>query len=806
MSEYVVRRARRNRDRGLTLPELLITISLLGIVATVLSSAVIVSLRQQDNTEGRLNVARDEQAIGFVMPSDLASASDWSTAPQATPCGATVCDGIDLSNGSNVILLSWTTEDNGVITETNVSYHFAPSGDGVTYQLSRVECNRVDGGAWSCSTRVVMRDLPGPPGAAAFVPGVLNGDLCDSTVVCSEPTWVIEVSQPLAPDAIEEDDFASDEERKDANRVVVSIDGGGDSAGAGGGLNQVNITAGGTIRDQIDASSTSGTPAFVAARSRCGGPITLVVDDSGSIGNTAMGQVRTGVRTFVETLAGTPTQIQVVRFDTQAGTLGVTDGWQRYFDMRDATEVTALLAEINSTNLKSNGNTNWEDALYRTFYNQDGTYADTFPDTVVFFTDGVPTRSRLDFRSSGLPLPAVPAPPGPNWAESNGGDYNQTSFNRANYIARDVESLTNLIGVAVGPNIGGNGDTDSEWVIDPGGTIIRRYYAYERTETTYYGQFQIRDGGWRYVDKATYEAWDERRRYRKESGGWQTIAPGNDSNHDEVELGRREITQEQYDDANTTSTDDADDGLEFEVEVFQISESDYNANSSDPDYRPVPKTYIENGPDSEVWTGDVIPGDPSFEVDGTDGRNVITKLNKEIVAQLIAASDDGIPGIPDGAGGYTNVDIANMYVLPDWDDFPNTMQEIALGECGGTLTISTEFNGSPAPDPFKYVANKYFDSNGDQLTIDGDLEFVQTTQQFTTGTFDLSIADGSFLTMEIAVSQEGVGNYRSDGWSCRAGVADRSFELVDDPDSDWDLLRVDVAANEAVSCTQTVTR
>ncbi len=67
--------------------------------------------------------------------------------------------------------------------------------------------------------------------------------------------------------------------------MIVSINGGGDAAGAGGGINQISITAGGTVRTSIDANSVQGAPSFTEAFSRCGGPMTLVVDESGSIGS-----------------------------------------------------------------------------------------------------------------------------------------------------------------------------------------------------------------------------------------------------------------------------------------------------------------------------------------------------------------------------------------------------------------------------------------------------------------------------------------------------------------------------------------
>ena len=124
------------------------------------------------------------------------------------------------------------------------------------YELSRVSVRRL-GSGWSCSSRVVLRDLPGPLGGDPFVPGVANPGNClpVGTVACTRPNWVIIVSEPLAPDAISDDQVANESDRKDANRVIVSINGGGDAAGAGGGINQISITAGGTVRTSIDANS-----------------------------------------------------------------------------------------------------------------------------------------------------------------------------------------------------------------------------------------------------------------------------------------------------------------------------------------------------------------------------------------------------------------------------------------------------------------------------------------------------------------------------------------------------------------------
>ena len=495
------RPTRVRRDSGMTLLELVVSISMLGLITMVISSAIVVTLRQQDNSFGRLNVAREEQQVGLWVPADLSSSDTVDTSPWITPCGATVCDGIDLSNGSNVMMLSWSTENgDGTTTATNVSYHFAPTDDPPTvFALSRVVCSSTDAGPWTCTTRAVLTDLPGPPAGEPFVPGVMNGEACAREVdpiPCTRPTWVIKVSEPLAADAINETQLASEAERKDANRVIVSINGGGDSSGAGGGFNQVSITAGGTVRTSIDSSSTSGTPSFVEARSRCGGPVTLVVDESNSIGS-AITQVKEGVREFIEALAGTPVKLQIVRFQTTSSILGTTD-WHRYYDMTNQADVDALLAGVDdlrgSWSTNPQGGTNWEEALFRTFYAADGSTAPVIPKTMVFFTDGVPTFDRLVHLTSPGVLPAQPPAPGAPWPNSTGSAYSQVAFNRADYIANAFRRNVRFVGVGVGAGITNN----SNWIVDPGAgytdIVERGSYSYVRqTITGYQARYQKRD-------------------------------------------------------------------------------------------------------------------------------------------------------------------------------------------------------------------------------------------------------------------------------------------------------------------------
>ena len=142
----------------MTLPEVLIAITVLGILLATISTALIVTLRQQSSTEGRLNVARSEQSIGMWLPGDLASAAAISVEPDWTPCGhievdgewvetGDVCPPSGLPAGSNALMLGWSYKDaDGNVTYTNLSYYFYQDSDG-TFSLAggvRIDRWRVD--------------------------------------------------------------------------------------------------------------------------------------------------------------------------------------------------------------------------------------------------------------------------------------------------------------------------------------------------------------------------------------------------------------------------------------------------------------------------------------------------------------------------------------------------------------------------------------------------------------------------------------------------------------------------------------
>ena len=80
----------------MTLPELLISVVLTGILIASLAMSITVIYKQSDNTAGRVNNARSEQNINVWMPSDLASAESVDITPEAVPCSGNCPPGADV--------------------------------------------------------------------------------------------------------------------------------------------------------------------------------------------------------------------------------------------------------------------------------------------------------------------------------------------------------------------------------------------------------------------------------------------------------------------------------------------------------------------------------------------------------------------------------------------------------------------------------------------------------------------------------------------------------------------------------------
>lgn len=433
------RRSSRRADRGMTLVEVIVTIAVIGAIATVLATAATVTFRQQSTTDGNLDVARWEQALALWLPTDLASTnpSTIDSEPLSTVAADAGCTDPCVGTSNELTL---TFDDGSGLTTVSYRYGPDPGGDD-DWVMTRVECQ-----AGACSSRVILRDLAPPDDVSSWTPAV---GAAETVIAVDTPNKVLD------PAVL------------DLSAVIVTVTVNGQSDGSGvDRSSSVSLTAGGVVLDPLDPPEFDG-PDFLEARSGCGGPVTLVIDESGSIAGDAS-NVRDGVRSFVETFDGTPTRLQVITFadgtdvlDDPAG----ADPFNRFFDLAEPDEVAELLGYLDQ--YQPGGGTDWLEALERTFEDESGTpYAAIgdpgrpHPELVVFFTDGLPTVS--EFTNPLDPGVTFPA----NYDSQNTRVFRTNGSSTGYYIdlrdwwlaaefMRDYRSTTRLVGVGIGESFDG---------------------------------------------------------------------------------------------------------------------------------------------------------------------------------------------------------------------------------------------------------------------------------------------------------------------------------------------------------------
>lgn len=692
-------RPARRRDAGMTLPEVMISMVVIGIIATVITSSIIVTMRTEEGTTGRLNVATAEQSVGMWLPADLSSAVDASIDPADSPCApSTSCiAGLD---GSNALTVSFPDGAGGTSV---VSYIYGPSGDGETYELHRVECT-----SGSCHPIRVLAGLDGPP-IDEWIPGV--------TAV---PDEVINVALPLQADAVDEE---ATDETSSARRIVVTIDGGGDGEGAGGGLNRISITAGGTELGELEASKVTG-PSFLQASSRCGGPITVIVDDSGSIGSAgASSTVENAVVDFVQALAGTPTQVQVVKFSTKSSLIDGSGAWNEYYDMTDPADVGLLAPDSGGlirSGLVQSGGTNWEDAIYRTFYADttaldadgrpvnlaaDGNPATFLPKLVVFFTDGEPTFNRayadpaFGFSpgniSSGGPLFPVGAEARDEWWPlAYGNVFDQEGWDRTSYLLSPFlhREDVRVIGIGVGA------------------IATKSVFTFDEDDV-----YEIRN-----------------------SSGYKR-------------------------------------GIVY-------------SNSYGSAYA---RKYSPSGslPNNDGGTrGALSPNTPAEKVLG----NLMVGVHPTVSGTPYVKATYNA-----GTDSWDNFDAeTNLLSTSDFGALDDALVQIALGECGGTLTLQTKHaDGSIAQSDVTY-----------EVALGAEIQTVTTSQITRAAAVDMDFLPGvTQVSTSVTPSDLGAAGYTATGWSCSlrgAPLDSARWSVVDGDPAEGIIL--DVSANEAISCTMTV--
>lgn len=850
-----------SRDAGMTLPEVLITVFVSGMLVAALATASTVILRQSDNSSGRLNNARSEQSVGLWMPSDLASAEAVDTSPGASPCGTQCPPGVNVG-GSNALMLSWTGSVPGatepIPTRTTVSYRYVQVGD--EWQVIRVACVSVDSAAPTCSQVVILHNADAPPPGEEFIPGTTS------------PAWVMLVTlaiDPTAPDDGSGVVIPDDPTYyvKNGRRVTVTINGGGDAAGAGGGQDQITLSAGGVNREtDLSTTNLSATPTFSATRSRCGGNFGLVVDTSGSIGSTNMASVRTGITGFINAFAGTPVKLQVVSFATTANTLGAGGGWTRYFDMlvdSDVTELKSLVTTLNST-----GGTNYEDAMFRMFRNSDGSVQQVLPSTLIFFTDGIPSYSRLNATSASVPAVADLADSG--LPAANGSSYSQTAWNRANRIVRQFEvDMEKVIGVYVGTDVNGS----STWLTQGAGyhfeNFVRGYHQswdrgfnYTNLQRGYHLEYQ------RATDNVTYQ--------RYASSKWS------DTSWDSGTTSKRYARNN----SNNTSSDNfrvvvggtPGDWVEMTTVNGKSPETLYNqsnVNATEADGFRIAKVY--DSPFDSYETTDAATfaaGNPSLPTLSA-GYSATTNYSAPYTywASTTQALYNSNNSTPDALDGWR---VNNFYSTPyslweptteaaylagntatgtsdGWDatkvyEEPYTAHENSTTSTRQNRAILKDLISPSGPVPAIPSGGPYTNAGqatyyelpnwnqfagamttmalaecggtvtlqtkvgnvnaGDPFTYQSsdDLTTATTSAQFRSGTFDIDLGGGTSKSVTITpLITSNLSRYSPAGWSCKAAGADYPFVATPIDGGPWTSITLTASPNNAISCVNQVT-
>ncbi|MGD9701602.1 MAG: VWA domain-containing protein [Acidimicrobiia bacterium] len=339
--------SRRRGDEGVTLVELLIGVTILGVIMATLSAAVILILKAQKPIQARIAEAKDIAFLQTWLPVDLSSATSSDTTPTLQPLAGTTLP------GTNVVTLTRADGAGGASYE--VAYRYETTG--VEWVLARYEIRGAQ-----VKRIIVAHELPSPP--AGWTPDQ------PPTHALSLVARNQRVVQPVGSD------------------LAVVFSSGNIFSTGGSGL---------AMGDALPTDYSGGIADPAAPRSRCGGTIALVLDTSGSVPNQGGdGALKSAAKSFVDAFTGTPSRMTLVGFDYSAYQMYPSSGFGNYVSvLNPSSEVTAAKNRINNIVWNQTGAaTNWEDALWRTFRANNGTTLATVPDLVVFITDGDPNRNR----------------------------------------------------------------------------------------------------------------------------------------------------------------------------------------------------------------------------------------------------------------------------------------------------------------------------------------------------------------------------------------------------------------------------
>jgi len=347
----------------MTLVELLITVTILGIIMTSLSAAMIVILRSERPIKDHLSESKDITFLQAWIPNDLASASSRNIDPLFQPSSRTTLP------GTNVLTLDRADiSTSGVTTNYVVSYRYVLVGD--EWQLQRYEIRNVGLAAQTIAKVGVAHQLASPP-----------------------PTWN-PTQAPVHAVSV-----------TSRNQVVLRPIGEDVQVTFGSGEEFTTGGAGLSSQDQLPTDYTGGIIDPSAPPTRCGGTVTVVLDTSSSIpaqgGATSLVNAALG---FIDAFSGTPTYLRIVGFDVSAYSYYPTTAGQYVNILNPTAALTAMRTKVDNQDLSTarwGGGTNWEDGLWQAFRSTAGTAFSQLPELVVFISDGEPNRNRTNTPNDG---------------------------------------------------------------------------------------------------------------------------------------------------------------------------------------------------------------------------------------------------------------------------------------------------------------------------------------------------------------------------------------------------------------------
>jgi len=351
------------RDHGMTLVELMITVTILGIIMTSLSAAMTVILRTERPIKDHLSESKDITFLQAWIPNDLASATSRNIDPLYQPTATKKLP------GTNVLSLNRSDiSETGITTNYVVSYRYVQVGD--EWQLQRYEVRNA-----GLTTQVITQ--VGVAHQLAAPPTTWNATQSPTHAVTVTSRNQV-VLRPIGED------------------VQVIFGSGEDFTTGGAGLSS---------QDQLPTDYTGGIIDPSAPPTRCGGTVTVVLDTSSSIptqgGATSLVNAALG---FIDAFSGTPTYLRIVGFDVSAYSFYPTTAGRYVNILNPSTDLTAMRTKVDNQDLATarwGSGTNWEDGLWQAFRTTSGTTFSQLPELVVFISDGEPNRNRTNTPNDG---------------------------------------------------------------------------------------------------------------------------------------------------------------------------------------------------------------------------------------------------------------------------------------------------------------------------------------------------------------------------------------------------------------------